>query len=127
MLIPVAAAAAVNVGSVLTVECTLACALTTPVRSAELARLKRHDRRNHIGEEGESQTTYEQVRGAGSSTALASLLHREICESQHDLFRREAFVPWDFEHAPAVREQRERTAGNRFTSGSTELTAQHSA
>ena len=43
------ASAALTVGIELTVECTLACALATPARSAEHPQVATYDRRNRIG------------------------------------------------------------------------------
>src|SRR5687768_5787998 len=94
------ASAALTVGIELTVECTLACALATPARSAEHPEVATHNRRNRIG--NGTRTLELQLRTRRSVSALGSLLHREVREPQHEFLRRRVVAPRDVERTAAV-------------------------
>src|SRR5215204_3866100 len=119
------ASAALTVGSELTVDCTRACALATPLRSAEHRQVVTHDRRNRIDQ---GTRTLEPLGASPrrSVSALASLLHREVRESQHELFRGRVAAPRDLERAAAVGKKGKGAARDRFRTLRTDLAAEHS-
>lgn len=121
------ASAALSTGIVLTVDCTFACALAAPVRSAELESATRHEGSNRMMVDTGTPNESEAKAGTRSLSALASLLHGEVRESKDELLGRRVFGPRDLESALAMREQRERTAGNRLLAIHTHLAAQHAA
>jgi len=95
---PAATAAA---GGELTVDSTLACALTAPARSTEPAMAMTHDRCNHMDRIRERRAGRAQ---AASVRAFASLLESEIRESQHELLRSRVVAPGYFETSVALGE-----------------------
>ena len=117
------ARAAVTVGSALTVERMLGCALATLVRSAELAMATRHDRGNMVGCESAGRAS---ERARRLVSAFASLFDGEIREPKYEPFWYEVLVPGDLETTDAVRKERERAAGDRLLTANAHFTAQNS-